>query len=128
MAAPLRVEVIAHAPTVFYPCEQCEWVWRETGFSREVRTEQLRNGLPEDLQREYEAVSDWVYRLLNMYPDRVEVTVIDAASMGGVWRLLRHGVHRLPAVVVKGRERYVGTDFRAAGEVVARCVESSVAE
>jgi len=120
MATPLAVEVIVHAPTVFHHCQHCELVWHETGFSRGVREDQLHSTLPEDLQREYAAVWDWVHRLLETYQDRVAVKVIDATSMRGFWRSLRHGLHRYPAVVVGGREKHVGMDLRAVDPIIAR--------
>ena len=117
---PLEVEVIVHAPTVFHHCQHCEVVWHETGFGRGVRAEQLRGALPEDLQREYAAVWEWVHRLLEAHRDRVAVKVIDATSLRGLWKALRHGLHRYPAVIVGGREKRVGMDLSAADALVAR--------
>jgi hypothetical protein len=120
MATPLEVEVIVHAPTVFHHCQHCELVWHETGFSRGVHAEQLASALPEDLQREYAAVWDWVHRLLQTHRDRVAVKVIDATSLHGLWRALRHGLHRYPAILVGGREKVVGMDLNLADSLVAR--------
>lgn len=122
MATPVHVELVVHAPTVFYHCQQCEVVWHETGFSRGVRAEQLRAALPEDLEREYAAVREWVHRLLDTYGDRVAVRVTDATSLRGFWRSLRHRLGRYPAIVVGGREKWVGTDLAAAESVIARRV------
>ncbi len=122
MEAPLEVEVIVHGPTVFLQCRQCELVLHETGLSRGVRADQLGSALPEDLEREYALVRDWVHRLLDTYGGRVAVKVTDATSLRGVWRALRHGVHRYPAIVVGGREKFVGTDLSAADAHIARRV------
>jgi hypothetical protein len=120
MATPLRVEIIVHAPTVFRHCQHCELVWQQTGFSRSVRAEQLRTGLPDDMRREYEAISRWAFDLSTAYGDRIAVDVIDATSPGGFWRSLRYGVHRLPAVVVDRREKFTGADVSSAGALIAR--------
>jgi len=117
---PLAVDVIVHAPMVFHHCQHCELVWRDTGFNRGVRADQLRSALPQDLQLEYAAVWSWVHHLLETHGDRVAVKVIDATSLGGFWRALRHGLHRLPAVVVGGREKVVGTDLTSADTLVAQ--------
>ncbi len=124
MERPLKVEIIAFAPTAFYHCQHCELVWNQTGFSRGVHAEQLQSGLPEDLQREYAAVSDWVRELFARYCDRVVVQVIDAASLEGVWKSLRYGVHRYPAVIVDGRDKSIGTDFSPADASIARRLAS----
>lgn len=120
MATPLEVEVIVHAPTVFHHCQHCEIVWHGTGFDRGVHEEQLRSALPEDLQREYAAVWQWVHRLLATHRDRVAVKVTDATSLRGVWKALRHGLHRYPAIIVDGREKLAGVDPASADALVAR--------
>lgn len=120
MATPLLVDVVVHAPTVFHHCQHCEVVWHETGFNRGVRADQLQSTLPEDLQREYAAIWGWVHRLLATYHDRVSVRVIDATSLAGLWRALRYGLHRYPAIVVDGRDTCVGPDTSAADELIAR--------
>ncbi len=120
MEKPLKVEIIAFAPTAFYHCQHCELVWSHTGFSQGVHEEQLQSGLPEDLQREYAAVSDWVRQLFARYCDRVVIQVIDAASLEGLWKSLRYGVRRYPAVIVDGEDKSIGTDFAPADASIAR--------
>ncbi len=120
MEEPLKVEIIAFAPTAFYHCQHCELVWNQIGFSRGVRQEQLQNGLPEDMQREYAAVSEWVRQLFGRYGDRIVVQVVDAASVEGVWKSLRYGIHRYPAVIVDGRWRSIGMDLNPADAFIAQ--------
>lgn len=124
MKQPLRVEIIAYAPTAFYHCQHCELVWDQTGFSRGVRQEQISSGLPEDMLREYAAMSDWVRQLLARYCDRIVVKIVDAASVEGVWKSLRYGVRRYPAVIADGRKS-LGTDWRQADELIAQCLAAA---
>ncbi len=124
MDRPLRVEIIAYAPTAFYHCQHCELVWNQTGFSKGVHEEQLQSGLPEDLQREYAVVSDWARQLFARYCDRVVIQVIDAASLEGVWKSLRYGLHHYPAVIVDGTDKSIGTDFSPADASIARRLAS----
>ncbi len=120
MSQPLKVEIIAYAPTAFYHCMHCEIIWHETGFSRNVRAEQARSGLPEDLALDYQAVSDWVRLMFSRHGEAVVVKVVDAASIEGFFKALRYGLHKFPAVIVDGRERFLGPDFRAADQAIAR--------
>ena len=113
MGKPLFVEVVAYAPTAFYHCTHCEVVWQEAGFSDGLRREQVAGALPPDLLADYQRVSDWVHRLLRLYCDRVAVKVIDAVSVEGAWRSLRHGLRRYPAVIVAGSERFTDLDEAA---------------
>ena len=119
MNDPLLVEIIAYAPTAFYHCAHCEVAWREMGKSNRVVEEQLESSLPEDLQREYLAVSDWVKEMFRVHCDRLTVKVIDAASIEGAFKSLRHNARTYPAVIVNQRGRFVGKDAlaTAAGEI-----------
>lgn len=116
---PLLIEIVAYAPTAFYHCTHCEVVWQESGFSKGLHEEQVQSALPPDLLNDYQAVSNWVHRLLKVYCDQVVVKVIDAASLEGFWKTARHGLGRYPAVIVGGR-RFVGADFSAAETEIAR--------
>ena len=118
---PLLIEVVAYAPTAFYHCMHCEVVWKETGFGKGVHEEQIASALPPDVMQDYQALSDWVSHLFKVYCDRVVVKVIDAASIEGFWKTLRHGLRRYPAIVV-GSARFSGTDFSAAEAEIAQRV------
>ena len=120
MDETVRVEIIAYAPTAFYHCTHCEIVWNQTGFSRNVRAEQLQSGLPEDLAVEYQAVSDWVRRIFSRHAESIVVKVIDAASIEGFLKTARHRLRSFPAVILDGRERFYGTDFAAADQAIDR--------
>jgi hypothetical protein len=108
MDEPLLVEIIAYAPTAFYHCTHCEVAWKEMGKSNRVHEEQLESSLPEDLQREYLAVSDWVKEIFRIHCDRLVVKVIDAASVEGVFKSLRYNARQYPAVIVDRDTRFMG--------------------
>ena len=124
---PLLIEIVAYAPTAFYHCTHCEIVWKETGFSEGVHEEQIASGLPSDMMQEYQAVSDWVQHLFDVHCDRVVVKVIDAASIEGFWKTIRHGLRRYPAVLVGGQVKFSGTDFQAAEAEIARQLSAAAA-
>lgn len=116
---PLQVEIVAYAPTAYYHCTHCEVVWQETGFSHGLHEEQVQSALPDDLLKDYQSVSDWVRHLFKRYCDQVVVKVIDAASVEGMWKTIRHGLSRYPAVIVEG-QCYVGADFAPAEAAIAQ--------
>ena len=117
---PLLIEIVAYAPTAYYHCTHCEVVWQETGFSRNLHREQVAAALPDDMARQYQAVSDWVRQLFRAHGGRVLVKVVDAASLEGFALTLRHGLRRYPAVVVGGQAKYAGTDFAPVEAEIAR--------
>jgi hypothetical protein len=110
----LTVEALTYAPTVFFHCQHCEVTFQEVGLGRQVHREQVREGLPEDLQAQYAALSDWLHGLLERHGRQIEVKVIDVASMLGVWKSLRYGIRTYPAVIVAGESKHVGDDLALA--------------
>ena len=107
---PLNVQVITYAPTVFRHCQHCEVAFEGLGLGERMHRGEARDALPDDLAAEFQELSDWVHGLLNRHPGKLAISVIDAASIEGVWRSLRAGVRRYPAVIVNG-EKHIGADF-----------------
>ncbi len=121
MDEPLLVEIIAYAPTAFYHCTHCEVAWREMGASNRIHDEQMESSLPDDMAKEYQAVSDWVKEMFRTYCDRVVLKVIDAASIEGVYKAIRYNARRYPAVIVGRSSRFLGAQsLDAAAQEIAR--------
>jgi hypothetical protein len=104
MDSPLKVEIIAYAPTAFYHCTHCEVAWREMGASNHIHKEQVESSLPPDLADDYQAISDWVREVFRIYCDQLLIKVIDAASLEGFVLSLRHRIHRYPAIILNGNK------------------------
>jgi hypothetical protein len=119
---PVSVEVITYAPTVFSHCQHCEVAFGEMGIGERLRRQEAAEALPDDLLRDYQALSDWVHRLLERHGSKVRVRVVDAASIEGFFRSLRHRVARYPAVIVDGRIKRIGGDLAALDPVIDRQV------
>ncbi len=124
---PVTVDVITYAPTVFYHCQHCEVTFTEMGLGERIRRAEAADALPDDLAREYQALSDWVHRLLERHGRRLRIRVVDAASIEGFLVSLRHRLGRYPAVVVDGGVKHVGTDFAALDPVIDDRVAAAAA-
>jgi hypothetical protein len=124
---PVRVEVITYAPTVFRHCQHCEVAFAGVGLGERIHRAEAKDALPDDLIAEFQHVSDWLHGLVERHGPRVSVSVIDAASIEGVWKSLRHRVRRYPAVVVDGEERRVGNDFAAVDTLIDQRLERAAA-
>ena len=118
---PLSVQVIAYAPTIFRHCQHCEVAFEGLGMGERMHRAEAADALPDDLLTDFARVSDWVHRLLDRHGPQVAVTVVDAASIEGFWKSLRHGARRYPAVVVDGRT----VDLDDAGPLIDRRLEPS---
>jgi len=108
---PVTIEVITYAPTVFYHCQHCELTFQEMGIGERLRRAEAAEALPDDLAREYQVLSDWVHDLLTRFGTRLRIKVVDAASIEGFAKSLRHRVGRYPAVIIDGRRTIVNGDF-----------------
>jgi hypothetical protein len=105
-----RVEILAYAPTEFYHCQHCEVVWGHLDLGDRLHAEQRKSSLPEELQAEYAAISDWVRQAFDRYGDRLTVKVVDVASVEGLYKAIRHRARRFPAFIIDGEERFIGFD------------------
>jgi hypothetical protein len=118
---PVTVQVITYAPTIFYHCQHCEVTFQEMGIGERLRRQEAKESLPDELARDFQALSDWVHALLARYGTRVQVRVIDAVSLEGAIASVRHHVGRYPAVIVDGR-RIAPTDYPALDRLIDRRV------
>jgi len=119
---PVMVEVVAYAPTGFYHCTHCEIIFKEQGIGDKIHAEQLKSSMPDDMMRDYAQVSRWVNTLVDRFGDKVAVKVIDAASIEGVWKAVRHGLRHYPVAIIAGTEKVDLGDKQAADSIVAHHV------
>ncbi|HEX2050392.1 MAG TPA: hypothetical protein VHJ34_07115 [Actinomycetota bacterium] len=116
---PLKVEVITYAPTAFYHCQHCEVTFAQArGLGDAIRRDQARSALPEDLLAEFQSLSDWTHDMHERYGDRISLRVVDAASLEGFVKSLRHRVRSYPAIVVDGVVRRRGDDWSSIESVI----------
>jgi hypothetical protein len=99
---PISVQVITYAPTIFRHCQHCEVAFEGIGLGERIHRAEAADALPDDLAADFSRVSDWVHDILERHGSRVAISVIDAASIEGVWKSLRYRARRYPAVVVDG--------------------------
>lgn len=121
---PILVEILAYAPTQFYHCQHCEVIWQEVGAGKGIHQEQLESSIPQELQKEYSDLSDWVREAVETYGGRVVFKIIDAASLEGFLKSLRYGVRRFPAFVIDGKDKHSGPDMQQAKRLIDARVSS----
>ena len=117
---PVMVEVLVYAPTMFFHCQHCEFVWQHTAGTPKFHKEQLESSIPEDLKQEYQRLSDWVLDVAETHKGRVVFKIIDAASIEGVFKSLRYRVRRFPAMIVDGKQKVVGSDLDRARDLIEK--------
>ena len=65
---------------------------------------------PLDLKEEYLKLCDWIRELTRLYKDGLLIKLIDAQSILGLYKSLRHRVRKYPSFIVEGKETYTGWD------------------
>lgn len=123
---PTMVQILAYAPTQYFHCQHCEVVWNHADVEgvKKFHADAAETSIPPELMKEYRAVSDWVMEAVERYGGRVVFKVIDATSIEGLAKSIRYGIRRFPAVIVDGKDKYVGTDFRAAEQLIDRRLQA----
>jgi hypothetical protein len=111
------VDVIAYAPTAFFHCQHCEITFQQLGIGERLRHLDADESLPPDLRRAYLDLSDWLHAMRDRHGFRIELRVIDAASLLGIWMSLRHHLRRYPAVRVADGPWVTG-DYRSLEAVI----------
>ena len=99
--------------TQYFYCQHCELVWDQARVEgvKKFHAEAQETSIPPEMMQEYKALSDWVLRTAKRHNGRVTFRVVDAASLEGVWKTLRHGIRKYPAFVIAGKDKLAGNDF-----------------
>ena len=77
---------------------------------REKRDRQILNDYPDDLKEDYLFLSNWIRELSQKYRENILIKVIDAQSLQGVVKSIRHRIFRYPTFIIDKKKKYTGKD------------------
>ncbi len=100
---PINLEVVTRVLTTFGHCRHCEVIFDEADIAQKHHQKDV-NEYPPDLAEEYLRLSDWIRELTHLYQHRLLIRIIDAQSLLGIYKSLRHWIRRYPAFIVEGKE------------------------
>ena len=121
----IRLDVVTNMLTTYGQCNRCSLIFEETGLKREFDRRQL-DEYPQDLREESEKLSVWIRELKQLYKHRLVIRLIDAQSLAGVYKALRHRVREYPTFVVDGKETLSGWDKGRLEELIDRHIKALV--
>ena len=81
---------------------------------------------PLDLKEEYLKLCDWIRELIRLHKDRLLIKLIDAQSILGFYKSLRHWVRKYPAFIVEGKETYTGWDKNRLESLLVKYAKESL--
>jgi len=125
MMRAIRLDVVTNMLTTYGQCNRCSLIFEETGLKREFDRRQL-DEYPQDLREESEKLSVWIRELKQLYKHRLVIRLIDAQSLAGVYKALRHRVREYPTFVVDGKETLSGWDKGRLEELIDRHIKALV--
>lgn len=122
---PIMVEVVSMMLTVqTEECKNCRGVFESIGLKSKFADREI-NEYPSDLKEEVLRLSNWIRELTQRYPNQIQVKVIDAVSILGIYKKLRHHIKKLPAFIVDHRETYSGWDKKALDTILNQHLQPS---
>ena len=122
---PILLEVVTNMLTTYGQCSRCSMIFEEAGLKREYHRKQI-DEYPRDLKEESEKLSDWVRELKQLYKHRLVIRLIDAQSLLGVYKALRHRVRKYPAFIVERKETLSGWDKSRLEELLDKHIKALV--
>ena len=113
----VSLEVVANIPTTLTYCRGCKLIFEDAGVEDEVNKEILRE-YPEALRDEYVRLSSWIREISALYKESVFIRIIDAASIAGVYKAVRHWFRTYPAFIVDRKHVVSGWDRERLREIL----------
>ena len=114
---PISLEVVANVLTTLTSCRSCKLIFKNAGVEDEVNKEILRE-YPEALREEYVRLSTWIEEISTLYKESVRIRIIDAASMAGVYKAVRHCFRTYPTFIVDKKDVVSGWDRKRLREIL----------
>jgi hypothetical protein len=107
---PVIVEIVAPTITSLdFSCSRCGIIMDQFELTKNSRGE-MCSEYPQEWMEEARRIGDFVTRLRNLYKHRISVYIIDAQSISGLWKQIRHGRSSLPLFIVNGNKVCRGWD------------------
>ncbi len=101
---PIVVEIITPMLTAIeYGCSRCELLLSQVGAHGSYR-QSCAEEYPEDWRIEFARLTALLCRLNELYKHRVRFRLIDAQSLVGLWKQIRHRIRKLPAFIVQSKD------------------------
>lgn len=114
---PVYVEVVTNVLTVYSHCNSCRPIFSESGVEEKMKRETL-DDYPKDLREEFLRLSDWILDLARLYRHRITVRIVDAKSMLGIYKSLRHRFRKYPAFIINCKDVVAGWDRERLDQVL----------
>jgi hypothetical protein len=125
---PIEVEiVIPTLTTLGFGCRKCTVILDQAGVHAPFRDSSW-DEYPEDWKQDMKRISDWIEKASQLYKHRIRIRIVDAYSLLGVWKQLRHRAPRTPAFIVDGKSVHVGWNTENVESLIDERIREAAAQ
>ena len=120
---PLQIDVYYPIPEGWGMCNPCELMMSQASLGQAPEERGLEE-YPPELVEEFKRLSTTIFTIADRFQGQVQIKVWDPRSLQGMWKAIRHGVHRYPAFIISGKVKLTGWDETRLVEKVQTALES----
>ena len=106
---PITLEIVSRVMTTFDHCSHCEVLFDQADLDQKFHQRDM-NDYPPDLAEECIQLSDWIRELTRLYKHRLQIKLIDAQSLLGIYKSFRYWIRKYPTFIIEKKETYTGWD------------------
>ncbi len=107
---PVIVEVVIPTITSLdFSCSRCGIIMDQFQLTKNSRGE-MCSEYPAEWMEEAKRIGEFITKLRNIYKHRISVHIIDAQSITGLWKQIRHGRSSMPLFIIDGYKVCRGWD------------------
>lgn len=77
---------------------------------KQKKDNMILNEYPQEVKEEYLFLSTWIRELSQKYGPKILIKIIDAQSLLGFYKAIRHWIFRYPAFIINNKKTYSGKD------------------
>ena len=107
---PISIEVVSNLFTSLGNCRHCDLLFEESGVGPAVQEED-RNAYPPQFHEEWRKLREIMLELKHLYRHRIDFRLIEADSLLGLYKAVRHRFRKYPTFILDKKDVYSGWEI-----------------
>jgi hypothetical protein len=127
MTKLVQIDVFYPVPEGWGICTTCEAMMAQAGMVQ-APYERGLDEYPPDWQADFKRLTSLIFSLADNYQDKVKILVWDPRSLQGMWKSIRHGVHRYPTFILDDYKKMSGWDQEGLEKYINEAIKRAESE
>ncbi len=124
---PVEIEIIYPLITALgLNCRGCNLIFDEAELGAKFR-DCCNEGLPDEWKQSLLRLRNWIQQANELYKHRIQIRLIDAQSLLGLWKQIRYRLFQMPAFILSRKITHVGWDTNALEDLIDRIIKEEAA-